>query len=130
MSNRPVELCAIVIIFVAKFDKVFASLGHQITVQFQVQVSLVRDQANVALLLHTIVPNQKGFSLLLLLCYFCVTFVLLLLLCYFATLRKSVVGMEIFAYLHIKLQPSIRNGPDMGPFQIPLNPRQSIRTSV
>ena len=76
MSNRPVELCAIVIIFVAKFDKVFASFGHQITVQFQVQVSLVRDQANVALLLHPIVPDQKGFS------------VLLLLLCYFATLRK------------------------------------------
>ena len=26
--------------------------------------------------------------------------------------------MEIFAYLHIKLQPSVWNGPDVGPFPI------------
>ena len=33
--------------------------------------------------------------------------------------------MEISTYLHIKLQPPIWNGPDVGPFQMP--PKKAIQ---
>jgi len=63
MPDRPVELGAVIVVLLAEFDKVFAGLRHQVAVQLEVQVAVVRHQPHVSLLLDASVPGrQKRFD--------------------------------------------------------------------
>ena len=59
MSNGSMKNGSVVVIFLAKFDEILASFWDQVTVKFQVEVSLVGRQSNVALLFDTIIPEQE-----------------------------------------------------------------------
>ena len=63
MSDRSMKFGSVVVMPLAKFDEVFASLGNEVAVKFEVEVAVVSNQPHVALLLYPGVSENNLISL-------------------------------------------------------------------